>query len=348
MSEFNLPLLQSQHPEIYPPYLNELENQYLHLYQHLMSMKKFENRNQRVLEIKKIPPKESSVIISEVKESIINKVKSNIPENHLNIYFILGATGSGKSTLLCFLRGERLELVNFGRNYSDKNNLISHDPFQSHTFLPEFGKVGERLFIEFPGFNESNGELIHQGTKLALQELISTYNPKFIIVESIDNVYNSYKIKSELNNLKIDLGKCILFLNKYTINSYYLDTKNETKLSDANLKYLKMRELNIIEDLKIYKLCDELGDIILRNENELSEIIKEREIRLNKLSETTIKNQKYLEKIELSIVEQIGISKFIRLVDLEKPNTRELCLEKLDTFDTKIWKNNMIPIIQKD
>jgi len=363
MSELNkLSLLQAENPKLYPPYLNELlGNNYLNLYHHLMTMKTLETHNEVSLEIKKIPSTQSKLIISEAKEAIINKVKSIITTNYLDIYFILGASGCGKSTALCFLRGDKLKLKYF--DYSDKNKLIGNSLYKSRTFLPEFGKVGNRLFIEFPGFYETNGKLICEGIDLALKELIQIYDPKFIILDSINNLYDKYRLILKLNFLSVDQKKCILGITKYSRNVYFWQIKDAKETYDKDLKYLEERELDLIEDIKFFKeflkeeqkkhkdnfkeISEKLDEHILIKEKELLEIAKERESYPLKFSETITNNEKLIKEQEKSLVKLIEMPNFIRFKDLEYNESRELSLREIDAFSVGIWKNDMIKMINK-
>jgi len=367
----DLSLLQSQKAEIHPDYLNELlDNNYLCLYDHLMTMRKLGTWYERDPEIKKIPLEESSIIISKVKDALIEKVKSIISNKYLDIYFILGYSCSGKSTSLCFLRGDKVELKS--GYYSDSNNLIGNSLYESRTFLPEFGKVGHKIFIEFPGFWGSNGKLVQQGIKLALKELVQIYDPKFIILRSI-NFDPKTDLVSELVEHSVNLDRCILGITHYSRNVNELYIKCAKKSSNN----LKKEELNIIQDIEILKefqktsdnkVLDNLNDtffkqlvekylvidkiiviekIILIKEEQLLKLQKEIELNPHKLLETIEYNEKIIEKSEKTLVRLTELPNFIRFKDLEKDGTREICLEQLDNFAIKKWRNDMVSMLKK-
>src|ERR1700728_4473241 len=89
-----------------PHHLKELlDNKLIHLYDHLIRMRKMPNRNARKDFINQMTLSELCFVILEARQAIINKVESSIPRDQKEILFILGSTGSGKTTTLCFLSG---------------------------------------------------------------------------------------------------------------------------------------------------------------------------------------------------------------------------------------------------
>lgn len=76
-------------------------------------------------------------------------------------------------------------------------------------------------------------------------------------------------------------------------------------------------------------------------------ISKEKE-NVGEISGYLAKQWKHRRKSESTILREPIISNFIRFIDLEKPNSRELCLESLDLLTIRIWKKNMVSMIFKN
>ena len=52
--------------------------------------------------------------------------------------------------------------------------------------------------VDFPGFNDSRGELVSLGMELALKSLIKKYTPKILLLESITNTDGRFNEICEL------------------------------------------------------------------------------------------------------------------------------------------------------
>ena len=144
----------------YPPYLDELlDGGHLHLYDHLLQMRTLTSRIERRSAIEKMTFSQLSHVVLEAREAVIQKVESSIPAGFKNIVFLLGGTGAGKSTALCFLRGDVMVLKDFHyESQSEKSGLIGHGGATSCTFLPTIEVVNDLVFVDFPGFEDTNGQ----------------------------------------------------------------------------------------------------------------------------------------------------------------------------------------------
>lgn len=190
----------------YPDYLHELLNVgNLHLYEHIVEMKKLPKRGDRTTKIEQMMFSDLSHVILETRGAVIQKVESFIPVGHKNTVFLVGGTRAGKSTTLCYLRGDKMKLQ--GPCYvskSDQAKLIGQSETTSCTFLPtveivNFLNDGEFIFVDFPGFDDTNSNLIALGMEFALKALIKKYLPKILVLEDITNIKDGYKAAEQLS-----------------------------------------------------------------------------------------------------------------------------------------------------
>lgn len=111
--------------------------------------------------------------MEDVNDVTYHKVKS-ILEEHLennpglldsskgkDIIVFLGNTGSGKSTLINYLSEKELRADDFNNillaNIDDPSAMAIGEGGDSETFLPRFIPVGDLLFYDMPGFNDTRG-----------------------------------------------------------------------------------------------------------------------------------------------------------------------------------------------
>ena len=68
----------------------------------------------------------------------------------------------------------------------------------SSTFLPNGEVVNDFVFVDFPGFDDTNGQLISLGMEFALKSLIKKFEPKILVLEAITNNEGKYAAAAQL------------------------------------------------------------------------------------------------------------------------------------------------------
>lgn len=215
-----------------PTYYDELlHEEFFHLYDHLTYMRSLKDRHARKAEIEKMTLSSLSHVVLQTRLAIIQKVARSIPKGHQNVLFLLGGSGAGKSTLLCYLRKDEM-ILNEDFCYTSKNDkkgLIGHGN-NSCTFLPTIEVINDWTVIDFPGFEDTNGQLISLGMEFAIKALIKRYTPKVLVLESISNTESAYAAVAQLGwRLEHLLGNhqdCVLGLTKYALNPFFRSIKN--------------------------------------------------------------------------------------------------------------------------
>ncbi len=357
------------HPEKYPAYLeNLLKEEYIHLYDHLLDMKALPTRIEREEKIRTLSFSEISHIILETQKSVIKQVTFTLPSDIQNVLFLLGNTGAGKSTTLCFLRGDEM-VVDVNGKYSSTNkqdNLIGHGR-ESCTFLPTVKILSDLAIVDFPGFSDTNGSLISLGMECALKRLIEKYQPKILVLEAITNTEGRYAAAAQLGNqLKRLLGNtesCILGITKYSndvnfvkVQSIEAEQRRElTRPSKEEQKLeAKIEALTELDDPSLKSKIEaltELDDPSLKSkietyQKELSELKRTKlKQKLKDLPETEekIEHRQEVQKKEKELREQIGLSYFIPLFDLENAENRKHCLNRLSSLDGGVsWSTQQL------
>ncbi len=315
-------------PIDFPDYFDELlSGGYLHLYDHLIEMRKWSTRNDRQAAIEKKSFSLLSHVVIETRQAIIEKVESSIPHHCPNILFLLGSSGAGKSTTFCFLRGD--EMILKGSNYEskrDKNSLIGHEQATSCTFLPTVELVKDWLIVDFPGFDDSNSPLISLGMECALKALIRKHQPKVLIIESITNTESRFaaaaQLGSRLKRLLEKKEECALGITKYSkdpdfgkIKAIEEQQKRERSRSTPEENQLTI-EINVLASLN----QESLQPMIRQKQQQLEKIQKEK-ARQQQLplpeNDEKIKSKKNLQERENELLKQIGLAKIIRFDDLQ-------------------------------
>ena len=322
------------------------EPEFSNLSDHLQKMKTLTSRDQRDAVIKKMSFLNISQIVLEIREALVQKVRSSIPVTSNNIVFLLGPTGAGKSTAACFLRGDRMVLNDdVYESINDKEGLIVHDLSTSGTFLPNIIHTENLILVDFPGFDDTNGTLVTLGTELALKVLVKEYSPHVLLLESITNVESKYAHAGELGNKLKRLFEnpysCILGLTKYTQSIYYTNINNlnvkqnkekEVSSSVLNLQGQLMAIQYLLESEIEPEYKQALTEKKLAIEQELEqEIIKNRENENISpgANPQILKYQKKIEEVEKELSRQIGITNVIKFSDLNNPEVLISCREAL-------------------
>ena len=333
-------------PGKYPSYLeNLLEKGYIHLYDHLLDMKKLPNRIDREEKIRTLPFSEISHIILETRQAIIDAV--SIPPNKPSL-FILGLTDSGKTTTLCFLRGDKMEYDNENGAYlssSPQGDLIGHDSTQSCTFLPNTEELEDLTIVDYPGFEDTNGSLVALGVECALKFLTYTHQPKILVTQSLTSIGRKHEAQQTLSIfLRRSLGNlesCVLGLTQYSSRREYSRLKEIEEVQRAEKKSASKGKIEG-KILYLQKLIQELDDF--PDHPEIQSMKEAKKAKLaglqsqgplleEPLEDTDEKRnlRERLEKTEREILCQIRLnpSQKISLVDLEDPQKRESVLRRI-------------------
>lgn len=338
--------LRDKEPAKYPAYLEEiLEAGCVHLYDHLLEIRTRElnTRDKIQLEIlDKIDFSSLSHIILETRQAVIQKVKSAIPHPQ-NVIFLLGGSGAGKSTTLCFLTGDELLLKGFKYEAkSDRNRYIGDAQATSFTFLPNIEVVKDFVIVDFPGFDDTNGELISMGMELALKALIQEYRPKILVLEAITNIEGRYaaaaQLAMRLDRILDHKEQCLLGITKYTkdpdmiaLRSIEEQQKRDLSTPTDQEKRL-VTEIQMLEkNIKKYNDADDIKDKTAK-ESELKQLQQRREKNQNQVLPDTEAKKKHRAAIaerELELSKQIGLSQIIKFDDLTNPHALTTCIKEL-------------------
>lgn len=214
---------------------------YPHLREYLKHVKSLKQEHHAVTNyIEHLSFQSFALILLDVRKAITQPVHhalKNIKPN-TDIVFIIGPTRAGKSTTMYFLRGD--EMILEDNNYHSKqapDGVISHNAATSCTFTPNVISTNGLVLADFPGFCDTNGEIVDLGIDLAVKALIKKHPPKILLLDSIINTHGAYasakKIKRRLDNL-IDEDKrqhCLLGLTQYTIQHNFKDLQEIEKES---------------------------------------------------------------------------------------------------------------------
>jgi hypothetical protein len=324
----------------YPAYFDELiDNGYLHLYHHLIEMMQNSDDKSRTDKINKLSFSEVSHIILETREAVIRKVENAIPPHFdcNKIIFLLGLSGSGKSTTLCFLRGDKMEYRKKFNDYISTNDstLIGKDTTRSCTLTPNVEIVNGFAFVDFPGFVDTNGNLISMGIEFALKALVNKFRPKILILSPIthkDKYVAAGNLGERLDRLFGDMKKfCVLGITQYSQNPNY---KNILTIKEKLKKFEGKK--SSIEDAEngLVNLNEQLNKDGLSNEKkkEIEKQIYKQEMKIEILKEQyetetkdaeSLKDLKELndqkeelQKSESDLMKKMGLEELMRFDEL--------------------------------
>ena len=293
---------------------------------------------------------EVSHVVLETREAVIQKVKNSFPENSREVVFLLGPTKTGKSTALCYLRGDIMKLKppphNCYESSSDKEQLIGQSAAASCTFLPSVEVIENFVIVDFPGFEDTNGQLISLGMECALRALIKEYHPKILLMHAITEKDRGFKAAADLGarlkRLLANKEHCYLGITKYTQDANYRETQKlegqlkaieDSQITDEEIELrIQIETLSEQNDPDLQPDIEELGQQLAQLKQKRIEeqppAVTE-EIARIKAGQKTIST--HLEQTEDQLLAQMGINKsrVIRFADLESPATRQLCFNTL-------------------
>ena len=326
---------QSAARSIHSTYLEEiLERGYLSLYNHLIEMQTLKDRYARLEACQKISFSDLSRIVLEVREAIVKTVEEGIPtyREGAAIFFLLGTTGAGKSTALAFLRGDKMVLQGVHHlSQGADHEIISDSLTHSATFLPNIETCKyDQIYVDFPGFDDTNGPLVSIGIELAIKRLTALYQPKIIVFQSITGKEDRYRAASELGRrLKRLFAKpenCILGLTKYSHGAHFQRIREIEERTRGMLASLDREIADIKKDIQLLESLSQITEpedieaILTWKRKRLSVIEEERQrASQGHLAEkASVEGQ--IEEIEQAFLRETGLRQLIRFVDLERPD----------------------------
>ncbi|MFC2049504.1 hypothetical protein ACFLR2_02375, partial [Chlamydiota bacterium] len=341
--------LRRGNPDNYPPYFDELlEGGYLHLFEHLVAMEGLSSPADKEAKIKAMSFSLLSHVVLETREAVVQKVVNALIDTMVMpiqlriVLFLIGGTGAGKSTTMCLFRGDEMELIIPGYFYASKNDrdrLIGHKGATSCTFLPTTEVVGDLIIVDFPGFEDSKGRIVALGLECALIELIETFRPKILALESITNNNDKYagaaKLGSRLSRLLANKD-CILGITKYSKDP------DSGAIRTIEEQQRKERETPSAEELGIIGTITTLSAMNLAAlqpaiEEQQQKLQTVQQARLQKLkeplpeTEQKAKHRKEVEQREKDLSTAIGLSEIVKFDDLERAGVVDICRGKLSS-----------------
>ncbi len=346
--------LNLENPKTYPSYLGELlDFGFLSLYLHLISMRALPDREVRAGVCNHLSFSELSRIVLETRAAIIKRVKEAMPANwkDCEVIFLLGSSGAGKSTTLSFLRGDKMKAN--GDNYfssSDSEGISGPNDDLSCTFLPVVETIiGKRVIVDFPGLEDSSGPFISVGIELALKSLITRYDPKVLVLESIINTEercaNVARLGARLSRLLANKQNCILGITKY------LHKRDFTRLEEIEAKQRRQQQKQFAPSKEEVALQAEialletlvaqmpaLGDQLAQKKAALAEIEAAKQSSFSaSLPETDEKKglRDALANTEQQLLQHTGLRHLVRFARLENEDSLTTCLQTLSGLDVE-------------
>lgn len=337
-------LADPQPQENYPTYLDELlTHGYIHLYDHLLQMKSLPNRIERNQKVKTLSLSDAAHVLLETRDAIIAKVLKEIPASDSKVVLLVGGSGSGKSTAFCFLRGDKMEIKD-SYNYKsldDNEHLIGHQGATSRTLLPSVARLDDLALIDFPGFEDTHGELISLGIELALKALISHYHPAVVVLDAITNHHERYAAAAALG---LRLGRmidkkslCILGVTKYLQQGDFSKKRRievqAREQFDQNQEAAK-KKLRLKIDLLEKKLAESVAgadlqkvrELLVKTQNELLQSAGQPYV--HQLSDEEQACSQRVLACENELKRQVGLDTLIKF-DLLNPSQRSQIIAML-------------------
>ncbi len=162
-----------------------------------------------------------------------------------HIVAFLGNTGAGKSTLVNLLAGKELVVGDYGQDYvlahpDDTSAMKIGTEGDSETFYPKSIQVGDLLYFDLPGFNDSDGsERNLVNAAFIRQILLEAASVRLVFVVGQDEftaVRSNYvkKLFESIQQLFVVDTQSVDLIN----NSIFIATKSTCRDEDATLNFL--------------------------------------------------------------------------------------------------------------
>ncbi|CAK89816.1 unnamed protein product (macronuclear) [Paramecium tetraurelia] len=292
-------------------------------------------------------------------------------KNHnMKVLILVGVTGSGKSTIFNLLGGakfkliesedgvEELELEEISQEFS-----VMKGGMQSVTKQPKyyFNEEFNHLLIDFPGFQDTNGEFDQIMIQMLFYKISTQSKVKILYVirhpelEFQDRGTNLQEfVRATFKEQSIGIENLTLLLNAFN-EEYYSDEEVKTSATEQICQlYNTNNSLNIIVLRKINSEDDIVKQFSDENRRKIWEgIIKSEEIKLQPIEILhTEKISAYLSEKSFKCIEKVWLQVQSKLAqNLQKAQQNDLSrLQKLRSmFEdlTKIKKTDYVESFEK-
>lgn len=302
-------------------------------------------------------------IIMATRNGIINRVNTFIASSEelilkKEVIFLLGQTGAGKSTILCYLRGDQMQYNKDVLGYdsvTDSKKLISHSRTQSCTYLPNIEIINGQIIVDFPGFDDTHGDLACLGMELALKELLKQLPSKILILYPITNTESRFKgiddLCMQLNRLVQNHTNCtVLGITKYSqcsahIAIQYIDEEQKNIEEKQKKEIEELQNLEKRLESQIQVINEQLGMDHPKEVKETLENIKQGYI--NQKEEARHKQEK---REDLPLPEREKKIKYSKeILEIEKEIRKHIHLEGQDPirFDNLLASDNRMDCLNQ-
>ena len=210
-------------------------------------------------------------------------------------------------------------------------------------------KRSDLVLVDFPGFDDTNGQLISLGMEFALKALVKKYQPKILLLQAITEKERGFKAAAELGSrltrLLANKEHCFVGITKYSQDSNFRDFKAiEEQQKRERLASLTQEEGSLNAQVSAFSatlslIQDAAAKSIIESQiagirQKLAELAQKRtEVQQQALSDTVQKTAilAHLKATEEQLLLQIGIdnSRIIRFSDLDDRGHLSSCLATL-------------------
>ncbi|MGR3974058.1 MAG: DUF4116 domain-containing protein [Candidatus Rhabdochlamydia sp.] len=338
--------LRTVNTSVYPSYLEEILQQgFFHLYDHLIHMKQIPTQAERENQEKTLSFSTFSHIVLQFKEMVLTRAEQLIVPGS-PILFLLGDTGSGKSTTLCYLRKEGLILKNSSyHSINSGEHLIGNHETVSCTLFPNIFVSSDLTLVDFPGFNDTHGQVISLAIELTLRMLAKKYSPNILILSSITDTESRFnhalKLGQRLKRILGTLDHCTLGLTKYVNDPDFINIKNIEEGQKKELLAPSREESSLTGQISVLlSLVHQLPHLQKDLDQKQQELLTLEQQRLsfdpNLLSDTESKKyyREALRQKEETFKSTLGVQKMIALADLMDQKKLEVVLNRLKCMQT--------------
>lgn len=333
--------------QTHPDYVNTLDiNGYHHLAQYLKNIFQQVGHLGKENYNEKCTATEFFNVVLEARAAIIATVSAAIPQDAKEIVFLMGATGSGKSTTLLLL--SKAALRETGGSYDcvdhPQNNIIGHSISQSQTFLPNVNIVDGTVYVDFPGYFDSLGNVIRLGQDLALKALLKQYTPKLFLLAAVGDTegrMRSYTdLYIQLQQFTSRFETILVGLTKYTKLPDYLWLEYESSeakrnsLHEISLKISSLEtRINHLTNLEHLSEKDkQLLETAQSNLVDATHRLALAEAASAPMTDKAKRLAGNIENLETLILEYLHTNRWVKLDNLEDPAVLEACLQALSTL----------------
>ncbi|CAD8111675.1 unnamed protein product [Paramecium primaurelia] len=187
-------------------------------------------------------------------QEILDYYSKHYQQTKISTVLLVGLTGSGKSTIFNFLSGANfqfnaksyLEIINKSDNYSKINEgMISITKAPNYFF----NKQNNHLIIDFPGFQDTNGDFDQLLFDLLFNKIVTTGSIKLIYIQKNPEAHllnrgtDLQQFLKQLKNPKISL----------LLNSYLDDLPDEELIQSIKQNLTEVNLQNSIDKILVLR-----------------------------------------------------------------------------------------------